>query len=146
MKHQNLNIVCLKNKIADIAKLQKIIATIFEDYNILEDKQLNIVIADDKYLRDLNKRFRKIDQTTDVLTFYLEEEAESKPVLGDIYISAEKARSQAAEYEVSVQTEIERLMIHGILHLLGYEHEKKSDQKVMEQKTEEYLNYSKEQL
>ncbi|MEA2103429.1 MAG: rRNA maturation RNase YbeY [Candidatus Cloacimonadota bacterium] len=136
-------ITCLTKINLDVNKLENIITFIFETENASANDQLNVVIADNKFLQDLNKRFRNIDRPTDVLSFSLEDEkpSDSNSVLGDVYISSEKAVSQATEYGVPLQIEIERLMIHGILHLLGYEHDESRKRKIMEKKTEYFMNY-----
>jgi probable rRNA maturation factor len=79
------------------------------------------LITGDAELRRLNREFRKQDHATDVLSFPA---ANANGFLGDIAISYPRAREQAAEYGVAVQQEIEILMLHGLLHLLGMDHEK----------------------
>jgi probable rRNA maturation factor len=79
------------------------------------------LIAGDSELRRLNRDFRKQDHATDVLSF---PSAQSLGFLGDIAISFEHAKRQAAEYGHPVSQEIEILMLHGVLHLLGMDHEK----------------------
>jgi probable rRNA maturation factor len=84
---------------------------------------LTLVLADNRLLRRLNRRFRGLDRPTDVISFAL---LEGTPLplpsrqLGDIYIS--RTRRQARQYRVTPQEELARLMIHGVLHLLGYDH------------------------
>jgi probable rRNA maturation factor len=80
----------------------------------------NCLLTKDSKLRRLNREFRKKDRATDVLSFPA---ASSNGFLGDIAISYPRAQRQAAEYGHSVQTEIEILMLHGVLHLLGMDHE-----------------------
>ena len=78
------------------------------------------MITGDAEVRRLNREFRKKDQATDVLSFPA---ADANGFLGDIAISYPRAKLQAAEYGVAVQQEIEILMLHGLLHLLGMDHE-----------------------
>jgi probable rRNA maturation factor len=78
------------------------------------------LITTDKELRRLNRQFRKKDQATDVLSFPA---VEPDGVLGDIAISFERAKHQAAEHRHAVGDEIGVLMLHGVLHLLGMDHE-----------------------
>src|SRR5258708_39799260 len=78
-------------------------------------------------MRELNKRFRRKNRTTDVLTFpadesYAEPKSKGRP-LGDIVISVDQARRQAAEERHSLATEVRYLIVHGILHSLGFDHE-----------------------
>ena len=97
--------------------------------------ELSILITDDKEIRRLNKKYRRKDKATDVLSFA---PAEAKGfvchenILGDVVISAETAKRQAKEYGVSFAEEFARLLIHGILHLLGYDHENVSKRKALE--------------
>ena len=104
----------------------------------------NIIIVDNKYIHKLNKEYRGIDRPTDVISFALEDNEDliesDLRVLGDIYISIDKVYEQAKEYGHSNLREICFLMIHGFLHLLGYDHIKEEEEKVMFAKQEEILN------
>lgn len=99
--------------------------------------EVNIIIASDHLLHDLNLQYRKKDAPTDVLCFvYGDEEElafEENPVLGDIFISYERAAGQALEAGHSLEREIAFLCVHGLLHLLGFDHIEEADQKVMQQ-------------
>lgn len=89
--------------------------------------EVSVLFTDDDEMRGLNKRYRKIDKATDVLSFEMDDlgGGEGGPVmLGDIVISVERARVQAASYGVAPAEETARLLVHGALHLLGYDHEK----------------------
>ncbi len=92
-----------------------------------EISDVTIAIIDDDAMRNLNRKFRKKNRTTDVLTFPADEsdadpQAAGRP-LGDIVISIDQARRQAAEQRHSQATEVRYLILHGILHGLGYDHE-----------------------
>lgn len=118
------------------------------DYAIEHEKTknviFNIIIVDNNYIHKLNKEYRGIDRPTDVISFALEDNEDLTPsnvrVLGDIYISIDKVYEQAKEYGHSNLREICFLMIHGFLHLLGYDHMKETEEKVMFAKQEEILN------
>lgn len=101
----------------------------------LDNLEFNIIIVDNEYIHDLNKNYRNIDRPTDVITFALEDYDDGVEldhrVLGDIYISLDKAKSQAEEYGHSFKREICFLACHGFLHLLGYDHMVKEDEEVM---------------
>ena len=89
--------------------------------------EVSIAIVDDDAMRTLNRQFRKRNKTTDVLTFPADAsdadpQAHGRP-LGDIVISADQARRQAADQRHSLPTEVRYLILHGILHALGYDHE-----------------------
>ena len=108
----------------------------------------NIILTNNSNIKELNNKYRNIDKETDVISFALEDEknekfSSNKRVLGDIYISVEKAMSQAKEYNHSLTREISFLAVHGLLHLLGYDHMNKSDEKIMFSKQEMILNGQK---
>ena len=92
-----------------------------------EITEVSIAVVDDEAMAALNRKFRKKNRTTDVLTFpaddsYNEPSATGRP-LGDIVISVDQARRQAAEEKHSLATEVRYLIVHGLLHALGYDHE-----------------------
>lgn len=101
----------------------------------LSDLEFNIILVDNNYIHELNKNYRGIDRPTDVITFALEDEKNfidvETRVLGDIYISLDKAQSQAIEYGHSFTRELCFLAVHGFLHLLGYDHMNEEDERVM---------------
>jgi probable rRNA maturation factor len=97
--------------------------------------ELSLLLTDDTEIRQLNKQYRKLDLSTDVLSFASQEAKNfvcPQYMLGDVIISVTTARRQAQELGVSLEDEILRLLIHGILHLLGYDHEKVSSKKIKE--------------
>ena len=100
----------------------------------------NVIIVDNEYIHKINKEYRGIDRQTDVISFSLEDEHDIDykdfRLLGDIYISIDKAK----EYGHSFKREICFLSVHGLLHLLGYDHMKKEDEVVMFSKQEAILN------
>ena len=110
----------------------------------LENCLFNVIIVDNDYIHKLNKEYRGIDRPTDVISFALEDEEDSIKldfrVLGDIYISLDKTYEQAKLYAHSFLRELSFLTIHGLLHLLGYDHMVKEDEEVMFKKQEELLN------
>jgi probable rRNA maturation factor len=87
--------------------------------------ELSIALVGDREMRPLNAKYRKKNQTTDVLSFFVEDQPMSgAKILGDVVISVEQARRQAKAQGKSLKSEMVTLLIHGILHLLGYDHEK----------------------
>ena len=107
--------------------------------------EFNVIIVDNNYIHELNKNYRNIDRETDVITFALEDDntvvnGSDVRVLGDIYISVDKARSQAEEYGHSFLRELSFLAVHGFYHLLGYDHMTEAEEKVMFAKQEEVLS------
>lgn len=101
--------------------------------------EVSIALVDDDYIRKLNKNYRSMDVPTDVLSFVMRETIEDLELLGDIVISLERAKEQAAEYNHSFKREIGYLVVHGMLHLLGYDHETEQGKAIMRQKEEEVL-------
>lgn len=90
-----------------------------------ENKSVTIAFVSDRKMRELNKQFRSKNSTTDVLSFPFEAD-EFEPDernLGDIVISVEQAERQAVENNLTIELEIKQLILHGILHLCGYDHE-----------------------
>ena len=107
------------------------------------DVTFNIIIVDNPYIHKLNKEYRNIDRETDVITFALEDDDTFNPeerILGDIYISIDKAKSQSIEYGHSLERELCFLSVHGMLHLLGYDHMNKEDERVMFKLQEDILD------
>lgn len=104
----------------------------------------NVIIVNNEFIHKMNKEYRGIDRPTDVISFALEDEHdidyEDFRLLGDIYISIDKAKEQAKEYGHSLKREICFLSVHGLLHLLGYDHMEKEDEKVMFARQEMILN------
>ncbi len=104
----------------------------------------NIVIVDNEKIKDINKTYRGKDTETDVISFAFEEVEDIKYTdfrfLGEIYISIDKAKSQALEYGHSLKREICFLTVHGLLHLLGYDHIEEADRVVMRGLEEEILD------
>ena len=84
----------------------------------IEPDELSIAFVDDDAMRDLNRKFRRKNKTTDVLTF-----RGDGPLLGEIVISIDQARRQAADEKHSLAIEVRYLILHGILHAMGYDHE-----------------------
>jgi probable rRNA maturation factor len=107
--------------------VRRVLIALRVDDNIHE---VSIAIVDDDAMRNLNRQFRKKNKTTDVLTFPADDSdadpnASGRP-LGDIVISIDQARRQATDQKHSLATEVRYLILHGILHALGYDHESDS--------------------
>ncbi len=112
------------NSLVNKKKLFETIKTILKEKNIKEEVELGVSIVDDKEMRELNERYMKKKGTTDVLSFSLEKEKgpDEKIRLGDIVINIEQTKRQAEEKKVEVEKELEFLLEHGLLHLLGFDH------------------------
>ncbi len=113
-------------------------------YKKLENVIFNVVFIDNETIKQINKEYRNIDACTDVISFALEDGEDMTydfgRVLGDIYISVPKMKEQAKEYGHSEIREMAFLTIHGLLHLLGYDHMNKEDEEKMFKEQELILN------
>ena len=115
--------------------------------NLSENTEVDITIVTDEEIHVLNRDYHGVDRATDVLSFALDEGddepeilgAEAEHLLGDIIISAEKANEQAEEFGHGLNREIVYLAVHGMLHLLGYDHMVEDEKIVMRRREEEIL-------
>ena len=89
----------------------------------IENSELSVLITGDEEIRELNKTYRGKDRPTDVLSFPMGDRIDGKLILGDVVISLDTAQRQAKDLGHSLEDEVERLLAHGIIHLLGYDHE-----------------------
>jgi probable rRNA maturation factor len=101
------------------------------------EMELSVLLTGDEAIQALNRDYRGQDRATDVLSFsQLEEEGGDTGLLGDVVISVETARRQAGEHRLSLDEELALLLIHGTLHLLGYDHERSpEDAGIMKHRT-----------
>lgn len=132
-----------EKEITELDTVLKVLDSALKKEN-LDNVSFNLIIVDNEYIHELNRDYRNIDRETDVITFALEDEdsiilPNDERVLGDIYISIDKAESQALEYGHSLLRELSFLAVHGFYHLLGYDHMRPEDEKVMFKKQEEVL-------
>lgn len=135
----------------DVAKELKYMKKYLKKCLKIENVQnavFNVILVDNKKIKELNTKYRNIKKETDVISFALEDEKVenfflNKRILGDVYISVDKAISQSKEYGHSLTRELSFLSVHGLLHLLGYDHMKKEDEKEMFAKQERILDGNK---
>lgn len=106
-------------------------------YESPKEGEINIVFTDDKFIRKLNTIFLKHKWVTDVISFPL---SDNKKIEGEIYINLQQARRQAKEYSCTFKSEIQRLIIHGVLHLIGYKDVTQRTKKRMSALEDKYLN------
>ena len=132
-----------KEKIEELETIENLLNFIIKKEK-LENCLFNIIIVDNEYIHKINKEYRGIDRPTDVISFALEDEKDfieyEFRVLGDIYISLDKVKEQASMYGHSFLRELSFLTVHGLLHLLGYDHMVKEEEEVMFKKQDEILN------
>lgn len=124
----------VNSNLKEVKELNKFVDFSLKYLN-LNNVIFNIIIVDKEKIQEINKTYRNIDRVTDVISFALEDDETfiktDFRVLGDIYICLDKAKEQATEYGHSLKREISFLTIHGLLHLLGYDHMNPSDEKEM---------------
>ncbi|NMB35839.1 MAG: rRNA maturation RNase YbeY [Firmicutes bacterium] len=124
---------------------ENIISLLEESGNLLlrlegqpQECEVSVILVDNSYIRELNLTYRGEDRPTDVLAFNLADEfvePDAERILGDVVVSVEKVQEQACTYGHSFAREITFLTLHGILHLLGYEHETiDAEQEMLEKK------------
>ena len=128
---------------------QELLDFVFKHLALKADPLLSVSIIDNETIKEINKEYRKIDRETDVISFaFLDDEPDREKILkkkgivdlGEIYISLPKAVEQAKEYSHSLKRELSFLFVHGLLHLLGYDHMEKSDEEKMFALQEEILS------
>ena len=124
----------LTNEKVNLQLLDKVVCKVSELLNV-NNSFVSIVLTDNRHIHEINKTYRNIDRETDVISFaFMDNDENIKSDitdLGEIYISLEKAHSQAEDYNHSFEREICFLLVHGLLNLLGYDHMNDKDEKEM---------------
>ena len=132
--------------------VEKVLKKCFEEEGLIDSKLImTITFTTPEEIRKINKKYRKIDKATDVLSFPMFEKAELdekiknkdflyEDVLGDVIISIDKVKEQAEEYGHSFERELSYMLVHGLYHLMGYDHIEEEDKKIMRPKEEKILN------
>lgn len=132
--------------------IEKVLSRCFEEEQIQDSKlSITVTLTTPENIKRINKEYRKIEKATDVLSFPMFEKDELdykiknkdfqyEDILGDIIISIEKVKEQAIEYEHSFERELSYMVVHGFYHLMGYDHIKEEDKKVMRPKEDKILN------
>ncbi len=143
---ENSEFECYEDKYLDLMKLT--LNTLGLTFNPI----VSVTIVNNKHIHRINHKYRDVDRPTDVISFaFLDGNNQRDKIfhsqelvpLGDIYISYEKAIEQAQEYRHPLEREMSFLFVHGLLHLLGYDHMTKEDEEVMFKLQEEILNKRK---
>ena len=139
--------------------VEKVLSQCYKEEKMEESKlSVTVTLTTPNYIHEINNQYRNVDKATDVLSFpmFEKEELELKiknkdfeheDILGDIIISIEKVEEQAKEYGHSFERELSYMLVHGFYHLMGYDHIKEEDKKVMrpkEEKVLELLNITRE--
>ncbi len=131
-----------EEKINELKEVEQLFKKVVKQEK-LSNALFNVIIVDNNCIQEINKKYRNIDAPTDVISFALEDNKDIEMevrILGDIYISIDKVYEQALNYHHSILRELSFLAIHGLLHLLGYDHMNKEDEIIMFKKQEEILN------
>lgn len=122
------------------SRLRKIANTVLKNSGVPNNAELCVSFIGDEKMRELNLSYRNIDRTTDVLSFAQEEEGPGYTLLGDVVISIDTAERHSESYGSTLHEEIKKLVVHGILHLLGHDHKKKKETRIMREKEAELLS------
>ncbi len=122
----------------DLAAFERLAAFVLEREDVPELAELSIGVVDLDEMTALNERYRGVEGPTDVLSFGCDDpcavESDEPITLGDVIVAPQVAERQAADYGHTVEDELNLLLVHGILHLLGYEHEADEDARVMQER------------
>lgn len=127
----------------DPVRVENFISEVLNDLN-LKNWDISLLFCDDAFIQNLNKQYRDIDSPTDVLSFeqgdeYFDDAGETRFIAGDIVISLDSLRFNAEEFNVEINEELKRLIVHGILHLNGMDHSDNSPEQEMLKFQEELL-------
>ncbi|WP_226036937.1 rRNA maturation RNase YbeY [Aquibacillus saliphilus] len=132
-----------------IDMIERLITFAGTEEKVASEAEISINFVDNNEIQIINRNYRQIDKPTDVISFALLERGEGEVeiigeelpvVLGDIVISVDKIKEQAEEYQHSFQRELGFLVLHGFLHLIGYDHMNEEDEKKMFTRQEEILD------
>ncbi|MYL60128.1 rRNA maturation RNase YbeY [Virgibacillus halodenitrificans] len=128
--------------------LQRLVEFAAKQEGISREAEVSINFVDNKEIQELNRNYRQKDTPTDVISFAMQEKVDGEIdivgediplILGDIVISIDKAKEQAADFDHSLERELGFLAVHGFLHLLGYDHMSQEEEKLMFEKQEAIL-------
>jgi len=122
-----------------VSSLQQLAELMMINENV-SSRVINLVFVNEDEITKLNRQFLNHPEPTDVIAFPLEDNLAEPEFLGEVYICAAIARQQAQEWHNSFEEETARLVIHGVLHLLGYDHLQAQDESEMKAREELYLN------
>lgn len=126
--------------------IQKITRTVVKLEHLKSNHIVSFIFVNDEEIHKINKEYRNIDRPTDVISFATIDGNPSRELsyeLGDIYISLDRLKAQAVEYQHTLMREFAFLVTHGLLHLLGYDHIRKEDEIIMFSKQDEVLEQLK---
>ena len=117
-------------------EIKNLVQSVWKQEGGGREGQISIIFVDDEYIKGLNRTFLGHDYPTDVIAFCLEEQ----PLEGEVYINVKRAAEQAEQYHQTLTEELHRLLIHGVLHLLGYEDCTEQQKNQIQEKEDFYLS------
>lgn len=120
-----------KNKLANNRWLKMVAGS-----EIRKIGDVNVIFCSDNYILDVNMKYLQHDYFTDIITF---DYCEGKVLSGDLFISVDSVRENSIEFGTDFEEELHRVIVHGVLHLIGYDDHTEEDKKVMRQKEDYYL-------
>ncbi len=125
-------------------KINRVAAICLREEQMPEEAEVDLLFVDNEAIREMNREYRDKDSATDVLSFPIYEpdeeiDDEDEILFGDIVISLERAQEQCEEYGHSLEREVMYLLVHGLLHLSGYDHMEEEEKKVMRAQEEKLL-------
>ena len=128
-------------------KVKKIVKIACDKHNIIGEIEVSLIILDDNQMKEISKKYKKINKTTDVLSFPADFMKMEKIIgiflLGDIYISAPMVKENSKKFGHSELREWSYLFTHGLLHLLGHEHYNKTKEKIMNAEADKIMSIIK---
>lgn len=125
----------LKGKLLNNKWLKMVIES-----EIKKTGDISIIFCSDRYILDVNMKYLQHDYFTDIITF---DYCEGNSISGDLFVSIDSVRENAIHYGVDFETELDRVMVHGVLHLIGYDDHNEKDIAVMRQKENYYIEMKK---
>ena len=123
----------------DEARLSRLAAHVLYSEEVDDSAELSVLLVGSDHIRRLNARFAGDDYATDVLSFPMMEDEESALLLGDVVICPEIASANAARAGQEVDAELDTLLVHGTLHLLGYDHDEEEEKRRMDERQSQIL-------
>lgn len=123
----------------DEARLSRLAAHVLREEEVDDSAELSVLLVGPDHIRRLNARFADDDYATDVLSFPMMEDEDSALLLGDVVICPQIASANAAKVGHDVDAELDTLLVHGTLHLLGYDHDEEEEKQRMDERQSEIL-------
>lgn len=124
----------------DEARLAALARHVLDSEKVDDEAELSILVIDGEHMRRLNSRFAKNDYATDVLAFPMLEGDEDSTMVGDVVLCPDVAKTNAEKLDHSLDRELEVLIVHGTLHLLGYDHKVAAEKERMDKRVSEVLD------